>query len=351
MADLFRRNSSNPILRPADVTPSRDDFEVAGLFNPGVFTYAGRVGLLIRVAERPHPETGWLTTPILDDSAEGGVRILRIRDDDPDLEFDDPRLFTYRGTTYLTTLSHLRLAWSEDGERFDVDAAPTLVGETDHETFGIEDCRVEQIGQTYHLTYSAVSAYGVGVGLRTTRDWRSFEHHGMIIPPHNKDCALLPERIGGRYYALHRPSGSGLGGHYIWIASSPDLLHWGGHRCLATTREHQWDAQRVGAGAAPIRTEAGWLAIYHGADFDSRYCLGTLLLDGDEPSRLRGRCDEPVMEPTADYEQTGFYSNVVFTNGHVIRDDRISIYYGASDEFICAAAGSIGELLDTVRPL
>ncbi len=131
------------------------------------------------------------------------------------------------------------------------------MGTGELETYGIEDCRVAQIDATYYLTYTQVSSHGVGVGLRTTRNWKDFEHVGMIFPPHNKDCALFEEKIGGKYYALHRPSSPELGGNYIWLAESPDLVHWGRHRCLAHSREGYWDSARVGAGAAPIRTAEG----------------------------------------------------------------------------------------------
>jgi predicted GH43/DUF377 family glycosyl hydrolase len=183
-------------------------------------------------------EPGWVSTPLIDPASEGGVRILRIRKDDPDLHLpsDDARGFDYKGRGYLTTLSHLRLAWSEDGRRFVPEAKPTLTGEGRHESFGIEDCRVEWVGDRYWLTYTAVSEFGVGAGLASTTDWKTFERRGLILPPHNKDVGLFPEKIGGAYWLLHRPSGLGPGGHYIWTARSPDMLHWGGHVCVAATR-------------------------------------------------------------------------------------------------------------------
>lgn len=128
----------------------------------------------------------------------------------------------------------------------------------------------------------------------------------MIFPPHNKDCALFESTVGGKYYAFHRPSSPELGGNYIWLAESPDRLHWGDHRCIAVTREGRWDSARVGAGAAPVRTEKGWLEIYHGADGNNRYCLGALLLDLENPAKVLARSDEPIMEPTAPYEKTVF---------------------------------------------
>lgn len=342
------RFAQNPILTPRHVLPSRPDLIVECLLNPGAFTYRGRIGLLLRVAERPAPEQGWISTPIIDPSVEGGLRILRVRETDPDLVATDPRVFRYKGKPYLTTLSHLRLAWSEDGNRFEADPKPTLVGEPLLESFGLEDCRVTQIGDRYYLTYTAVSPDGFGVGLISTSDWQSFQRHGLMIPTPNKDCAIFPQKTGDHYYCLHRPSGGGIGGNFIWTARSPDLLHWGDHRCLARTRDGQWDSARIGAGAAPIKTDRGWLEIYHGATKQPRYCLGLLLLDLQDPARLLARSIDPIMEPTATYEQTGFFGNVVFTNGHVVSGDNISLYYGASDEVICGANLSIAELLGSL---
>jgi len=141
-----------------------------------------------------------------------------------------------------------------------------------------------------------------------------------------------------------------LGGNYIWLAESHDLVHWGNHRCLAHSREGHWDSARVGAGAAPIRTAKGWLEIYHGATKENRYCLGALLLDLDEPWRVLARSETPIMEPLASYELEGFFGKVIFTNGHVVDGDRITLYYGAADSVICAAHLSIQSILASLAP-
>jgi predicted GH43/DUF377 family glycosyl hydrolase len=195
------------------------------------------------------------------------------------------------------------------------------------------------------MTYTEVSDNGVGVGLRSTRNWKDFVHCGMIFAPHNKDCALFEELIGGKYYALHRPSSPELGGNYIWLAESLNLIHWGNHRCVVHSRKGCWDSERVGAGAAPIRTSQGWLEIYHGASIESRYCLGALLLDIDEPWRVLARSETPIMEPLAPYEQEGFFGEVIFTNGHLVDGDRLTIYYGAADNVICGAHLSLSSIL------
>ena len=347
MADLAKCFSENPILKPSDITPSQRGMKVECLLNPGVFRFEGKTWLLLRVAERPDQKPGKTTFPIF--AEDGTLKILEFDNADPKLDLSDPRVLRYDGVDYLTTLSHLRLVASDDGVTFKENGYPPIFGRGELETFGIEDCRVIRLEGSHFLTFTQVSANGVGVGLRSTNNWRDFLSHGMIFPPHNKDCAIFDEKIGGKYFALHRPSSPAIGGHYIWIAESPDLLHWGNNRCVAHSRPGQWDSARVGAGAAPIRTGDGWLAIYHGANEQHRYCLGALLLDLKEPWRVLARSCEPIMEPIADYEKTGFFGNVIFTNGHLVTGDEVTLYYGASDSVICGARFSIAEILATLR--
>jgi beta-1,2-mannobiose phosphorylase / 1,2-beta-oligomannan phosphorylase len=347
MNDLARRFPQNPILTPRDLRPSVEGMEVTCLLNPGVFRFRGKTWLLVRVAERPVQVIGKTSFPIL--SPDGRLELLEFDSADPRLDLSDPRVISFDGQDYLTTLSHLRLLSSDDGMSFaEPEDCRPLMGIGELETYGIEDCRVAQIGETYYLTYTQVSNNGVGVGLRTTRDWQTFVQEGMILPPHNKDCAIFEERIGDKYYLLHRPSSPELGGNYIWLAESPDLVHWGNHRCLAHSRPGHWDSARVGAGAAPIRTAEGWLEIYHGATKENRYCLGALLLDLHEPWRVLARSQTPIMEPSMPYEQEGFFGQVIFTNGHLVDGDHLTVYYGAADSVICAANFSIRGILQSL---
>jgi predicted GH43/DUF377 family glycosyl hydrolase len=322
---------------------------VTSVLNPGTFRFRNRVGLVLRVCERPEQEPGYVSTPVRDEEAPGGVRILRISESDSRFRPVDSRVFMYQGTTHLTTLSHLRLAWSDDGVHFTVEPAPALEGCGPHEEFGVEDCRVVAIEGRFYLTYSAVGATGYGVGLASTDDWKSFTRHGLIFPTPNKDCAILPEKVNGFYYALNRPSSPGFGGHFMWMARSPDLLHWGDHRCVATPRDGMWDSGRIGAGAAPIATPQGWLEIYHGATEKDRYCLGLMLLDRENPCKVIARSGMPILEPVANCEKEGFFGNVVFTNGHVVEGDDVTVYYGAADSVVCGAVFSLAELTRSLR--
>jgi len=350
MKDIAKRFSQNPLLSPSDLEPSTKGLEISCLLNPGVFQFIDKTWLVVRVAERPAQKDDIISFPIL--TKTGGIEIIEIPKNDPELIATDARVINYKGVDYLTTLSHLRLLCSDDGIHFyQPEDYPYIMGEGVLQTFGIEDCRVTFLENKYYLTFTAVSDNGVGVGLKTTTDWKTFQSHGMMLPPHNKDCAIFSEKINGRYYALHRPSSVDIGGNYIWLAQSPDGIHWGNHKCIIKTRENFWDSARVGAGAAPIKTNAGWLEIYHGANSQHQYCLGAFLMDINNPSKIIARTEEPIMSPSASYETSGFFGNVVFTNGHVIHpdNDSITIYYGASDEFVCGANFSIKEILSLLK--
>lgn len=345
MKDIATRFLENPLLSPSDLKPSREGLEITCLLNPGVFSFDSKTWLIVRVAERPSQKDGKLSFPIL--TKDGGIEIIEIDVNDPELVMTDVRVINYKGIDYLTTLSHLRLLCSEDNIHFyEPENFPLLTGQGHLETFGIEDCRVSFLEETYYLTFTSVSPNGVGVGMKTTKDWKNFQSHGMILPPHNKDCALFEEKIEGRFYALHRPSSVDIGGNYIWIASSLDGIHWGNHDCIVKTRETFWDSKRVGAGAAPIKTKHGWLAIYHGANESHQYCLGAFLMDLNNPYLVIARTENPIMVPTLPYECNGFFGNVVFTNGHLVAPDgdTIILYYGASDEFVCGAKMSISTI-------
>lgn len=347
---MLIRFENNPILTKHSLKPSFDNWIIECVLNPGVFKFEGKTWMLLRVAERPFQQNGQVSFPIFDH--QGDIEVKVFDDQDPDLDVSDPRMIIYKKETFLSTISHLRLVCSDDGQNFyePEDRPASLFGQGSYETYGIEDCRVTFLEDQYLLTYTQVSDKGVGVGLMVTKDWLNFERTDMILPPHNKDCAIFEEKIDGQYFCFHRPSGLGLGGNFIWIASSPDLKHWGNHKCIVQTRPGMWDSIRVGAGTGPIRTSEGWLAIYHGANEKHRYCLGALLLDLHDPSIVIARSVDPIMEPDFEYEQNGFFSNVIFTNGHLVEGDKITMYYGAADEVICGATLSVAAILKSLVP-
>lgn len=232
---------------------------------------------------------------------------------DPAYDFSDPRVIhSQNGQNYLTSISHIRYAESDDGIHYAVSDRPLISAYDEYTAFGVEDARVTQKGDTYYMNFSAASVYGIVTRLLSTKDFMAFHDLGNIFHPDNKDITIFPEKVGGLYYALHRPSTSEYGAPNLWIASSPDLIHWGDNKVVAAVRPGYWDNGRIGASCVPLLTEKGWLEIYHGATRENRYCLGAMLLKADEPWKILARSAVPLIEPEASYELEGFFGNVVF---------------------------------------
>ena len=342
------RSPHNPVIGPKDVIPSRDDFEIIGVLNAGVTRYEDEVILLARVAERPINGNSDVVLTAIYDKSEKDLVIKEFQKSDPDTDFSDPRLIVRSGQTYLTSISHLRIARSKDGIDFEIDDTPAILAANEYETFGVEDPRISLIEGTYYIHYVAVSPLGVVTYLASTEDFVDFRRHGVIFCPENKDVAIFPEKIAGKFYALHRPVSPLFNKQDIWLADSGDLLAWGNHRHLFGPRPGCWDEAKVGAGAVPFKIEQGWLEVYHGVDRDNRYCLGAALLDGAEPWKIIARTNKPILEPQAGYECEGFFGNVVFSCGLLCEGDKVQIYYGAADTVICCAELSLKEILETL---
>lgn len=335
--------------------PSHPELEVLGVFNPAAIRLGDEIILLLRVAERARPIAADEVSAPVYEAESGRLEIRRWSRRSPGVDTSDPRMTIADGRTWLTSISHFRMARSRDGVHFDVDPVPVLAPANDYESFGIEDPRISLIDGTCFINYTAVSPRGIATALASTTDFRGFERHGIIFPPNNRDVTIFPERIGGRYVALHRPMPAGLGEVAIWIATSPDLRAWGDHRLVAAARPGMWDDAKVGGGAVPFRVRHprgnGWLAIYHGVTASPlTYSLGALLLDGDDPGRVLARSREPILTPEASYEREGFFGGVVFTCGAVLEGDVARIYYGAADGVTAVADLPLDELMAGLSP-
>jgi beta-1,2-mannobiose phosphorylase / 1,2-beta-oligomannan phosphorylase len=351
-----RRLSTRLLLRPSDVPPSRDDFEVGGVFNPGAVRAADEVLLLVRVAERPREHRpGFTGLPRWDPAT--GLTIDWVRD--AELDPIDPRVVrrTTDGLVRLTFTSHLRLVRCGDGRAVREVTAVTLRPQGETEEFGVEDPRITPLDGRFYITYVAVSRHGPATALASTADFRTFERHGVIFCPENKDVVLFPERIGGAFAALHRPvCGTRFTRPEMWVARSPDLVHWGAHAPLAIAGG-EWQSGRVGAGPPPVRVPEGWLAIYHGNRRPSgpgdvgAYTAGALLLDADDPAKVLRQTAEPFFRPEAAFEATGFVPNVVFPTGVVQDGEVLLVHYGAADTVTAVAEFALQELLAMMTPL
>ena len=305
--ELFVRYAGNPIL-----TATNWPYTVNAVFNPAVTRYAGETLLLVRVEDR-------------------------------------------------TGLSHLCVARSADGLTNwviepDRRLLPDLADPA--EIYGIEDPRITLCGDEYMIAYTGYSRSGPLVCLAATRDFRTFERRGVVMPPEDKDAALFPCQFDGRWALIHRPvSTTPAVSAHIWLSWSPDLRHWGGHTLLLEAREGAWwDAHKVGLNAPPLATPHGWLILYHGVRVTaagSIYRLGLALLDTAQPDRVIARSDEWLFGPQAPYERMGDVGDVVFPCGWLLDDDgdTLRVYYGAADTSVCVATASLIRLLATLgRP-
>ena len=252
-------------------------------------------------------------------------------------------------------LSHLCAARSTNGvDNWQIDPLPTLLPDPDkhpEELWGIEDPRITYAPELkkYVVVYTAYTRDGPGVALALTDDFKNFERYGIVMPPEDKDAALLPRTINGYWALIHRPVSAPRA--HMWISYSPDLKHWGRHVLMMDARKGAWwDANKIGLSPPPIETPEGWLVIYHGVKQTAGGCmyrLGLALFDLNKPELCIKRGREWIFSPEQPYEQQGDIGNVVFPCGYTIGPDgdALNIYYGAADTCIALATASIRELL------
>jgi predicted GH43/DUF377 family glycosyl hydrolase len=253
-------------------------------------------------------------------------------------------------------MSHLTAARSKDGiGNWRFDAQPTLMPcpETNpEELWGIEDPRITYLEdqKIWAITYTAYSEGGPLVSLATTTDFRRFDRKGPVMPPEDKDAALFPVRFHRRWAMIHRPVATfpGTGAH-IWLSFSPDLKHWGDHQLLLPARRGGWwDANKIGLSPPPLKTDEGWLILYHGVRMTASgaiYRLGLALLDLEDPRKVIARSDEWIFGPEKDYEIFGDVDKVVFPCGWVAEGDDVKLYYGGADTCLALATANLSELL------
>jgi beta-1,2-mannobiose phosphorylase / 1,2-beta-oligomannan phosphorylase len=305
--ELFHRHPGNPILTAADWP-----YPVNAVFNPAAA------------------------------ALDGGETVLLARVEDR------------RG------ISHLTAARSANGvDGWAVDPEPLLAPDDEiaSEQWGFEDARVvwvDELGR-WVITCTAYGPAGPAVFLATTENFDSVERYGIVRHPEDKNAALLPYRVDGRWVLLHRPKTQFGGAHgEILLSRSDDLVSWSAPEQVLRPRDGAWwDSLRIGIGPPPLRTEHGWLLVYHGVKETvggDIYRVGLALLDLAEPTRVLRRMSTWVLAPLAPYERSGDVPNVVFPCGlvHDEASDELRLYYGAADSSICLATAQLDELLGAV---
>lgn len=315
----FIRSSLNPLLKP---NPSHD-WEDMEVFNPGVTFFQNKFYMLYRAIGE-----------------------------------------------YKDYISLVGLAISDNGVDFDRQTEPLLSPQDNYEKYGIEDIRINPLEGIFYLTHTVLGTPATQggephrVGLIKTNDFKDFERVGVITPPEfcSRNAVLFPEKINGRYAMLHRPLYLSRAKHPenpklprepgIWISYSDNLIDWKDNELLIEP-EFWWEDFKIGGGPPPIKTEKGWLVLYHGVtrfdDVNYIYRAGMMILDLKDPKEVIYRSKEPIFEPTAEYETEGDVPNVVFPTGLVEKNGLLYMYYGAADSTICLATANKNELLSSIE--
>jgi predicted GH43/DUF377 family glycosyl hydrolase len=285
----LERLSTRPILTPQRENP----WEAGAVFNCAAILHAGQVHLIYRATD-------------ITSNGSGG--------------------------RYINSLGY---AVSSDGVSFERLDHPIMTNDVEQELRGPEDPRIVRMDDTFYMTYTGYGGRFDGdyrISLASSRNLTMWRRHGILLDEPNKDAALFPETIDGRYIMLHRRPPD------IWLACSDDLKHWRGHtRVMAALPDSDWESAKIGAAGPPIKTDDGWFLIYHGVSEDKRYCLGAALLDLQEPTKVLARQREPILEPELDWEINGHVPNVVFSCGQAVIGNDIYVYYGGADTAIGVA--------------
>lgn len=296
-------------------------------------------------------------------------------------------------------ISSIGYAVSEDGENFERFNKPILFPESDLEKRGLEDPRISKINDVYFLTFTAYDGYAARLNFAVSKDLKNWEKRGVMMPDWNSEKAgafrvkwdearntgaakkewskaggVFSEKIDNRYWML-------FGDSNIWLANSSDGLKWEQEwePFIRPRKGNYFDNAHIEMGPPPIKTDAGWLVLYHGIDDKIVYRLGFLLLDLNNPSKILYRSDKPIFEPEEPYElsgivdilpgglkamekmskeelneflekhkQSGRMPQVIFCCGAVVVNGILRIYYGASDSVICTATAKLGNILKLI---
>jgi predicted GH43/DUF377 family glycosyl hydrolase len=261
----------------------------------------------------------------------------------------------------LRGISHLSVARSANGvDGWTVDPEPLLAPAdgVESEQWGFEDPRVVWLPELerWAITCTTYGPPGPAVYLAMTTDFRTVERHGVIKRADDKNAALLPERIDGKWILFHRPSEgavAGSGGEIV-LSRSPDLDSWSAPEHVLAPREGAWwDSRRIGIGPPPLRTDAGWLIVYHGVKdtvAGGLYRVGLALTDLTDPTRVLHRLPGWILGSREEYERAGDVPNAIFPCG-LIHDEatgQVRLYYGAADTSIGLATAQLDDLLAAV---
>ena len=318
----MKRYQNNPILTRDDIPDIHPDcVDVSSVFNPGAIKYYDKYILLLRVQNR-----GRETFTIKAESNDG-------------LEFKvDNNIIHFKGIENVS-----------------------------EKIYHCYDARITFIEGVYYIMFAMDMDSGCHLGLAKTTDFEEYHFMGITTKEDTRNGVIFPEKIDGKYMRLDRPNktdleGGPTSGSTICLSESENLLDWQTVSPVFSGRFHYWD-ELIGAGPPPIKTEKGWLLIYHGVALHfgsaSIYQGGTALLDLENPAKVIGRNKNNILEPREIWELTGQVPNVVFPSGAIVEEydsngfaklsSKVNIYYGAADTSVGLMTATVEELIKSTE--
>lgn len=322
----LKRFAGNPVMEPIAEHP----WESKAVFNTSAVYLGGRVHLLYRALSNDNTSTFGYAS-----SKDG----FHIDARDPKPVYEPCKTFEQR---------------SQKGTHYVCFEEKSIPGANS----GCEDPRITKIGNTLHVLYTAFNGSDVPRVAHTSilaanfvkQNWK-WSEAVLISPPglDDKDAALFPEKIQGRYAVLHRL------GISIWIDFVQDLnfgnSRWLGGHVLMDPRTGEGDSRKIGIAGPPLKTDLGWLLLYHGISRkeDHHYHLRAALLDLNDPTKVLVRTKLPILEPRVPYEIDGLVGRVVFSCGAVVLKNTLLVYYGGADKIIGIASISLADLLTRLQ--
>lgn len=258
--------------------------------------------------------------------------------------------------------TNIGLAYSDDGIKWEVQPEPCFVLE-DEEIKRAYDPRLTVIDDVCYMCFAVDKKHGVCGGVAKTEDFKNFEVLS-ISAPDNRNMVLFPEKINGLYTRLERPMPVYSRWHRdrfdMWIAQSPDLKFWGNNELVMAVEDVPFANDKIGPAAPPVKTEKGWLTTFHAvyldpergkhgweAKWQKQYVSGIALLDLEDPKKVLGIYDKPLIAAELPWEKDeGFRTDVIFPGGMILEDNgEVKIYYGAADTVECLATANVDDLI------
>ncbi|MBM3255878.1 MAG: pesticidal protein Cry7Aa [Candidatus Moranbacteria bacterium] len=271
---------------------------------------------------------------------------------------------------------------------------PFMVPQFDYEKHGIEDPRIQKIGDTYYLFYTAYDGKNARIAYALSRDLKTFEKRGLVSPSMTydeaedifrkscglqekyflfesfykekhgldvllweKDAFLLPEKIKGKFVLFHRILPGIQIVHFKDFEELKSIAFWKEYlknlgKNIVIDPKNWFEIRNVGGGCPPIETKKGWLLIYHAVEDTNHgkvYHAAVALLDKKNPLKVLSRLNYPLFSPNEPWERIGVVNNVVFPTSAILRSGRVTVFYGAADQLIAAKSFKLSDLLDELK--